>query len=307
MGGLLGVMVGDALGLPVQFASRQERRLRPVKDMEGGGVFAMPPGSFSDDGSMTLCLAESITEAGWNPEDAARRFVRWYSEGYWTPTGFAFDIGGSTSGAMERLKSGVAALDAGPKGERDNGNGSLMRILPAALYLVPAPTEVMAQGIWDMSRITHGHLRACSACYLYTLMVRELLNGAHPRQAYDKLCSLPEEVLSAGIAAEEREHFIRILNGKLYELPENEIKSSGYVIDTLEAALWCLLLHDDFPSTVLAAVNLGEDTDTVAAVAGGLAGIAYRLDGIPETWLQTLARADDILSLARRFADMVRG
>ncbi len=305
MGGLLGVITGDAMGLPVQFTSRLERKLKPVQDMQGWGVFKMPPGSFSDDGSLTLCLAESLTEVGLDPEDAARRFLSWYTEGYWTPAGYAYDIGSTTTRAMERLKKCVTALEAGPKGVRDNGNGSLMRILPAAIYLAGARPVELARDIWNMSRITHGHPRACSACYLYALMVRELLAGLGPQQAYERICNLPEEILTAGIAAEARECYAHILGGKLHELPEKDIKSDGYVVHTLEAALWCLLLHDDFASTILAAVNLGEDTDTVAAVTGGLAGIVYGLDGIPAGWQQALVRRDEILALAHNFADKV--
>lgn len=166
MGALLGVVVGDALDLPVQFESRAERKIRSVTGMEGWGVFNMPPGSFSDDGSLTLCLAESICETGLNPEDAAQRFLRWFNEGYWTLEGFAYDIGNSTHLAMEKLIRGVPATEAGPQEEIDNGNGSLMRILPAVFYLVEAGSEAMADGKWSISRITHGHPRACSACYI---------------------------------------------------------------------------------------------------------------------------------------------
>ncbi len=305
IGALLGVVVGDALGLPVQFESRAERKIRPVAGMEGWGAFNMPPGSFSDDGSLTLCSAESICEAGLDPEDAAQRFLRWFNEGYWTPGGFAYDIGNSTHRAMERLSKGVPPTEAGPKEDKDNGNGSLMRILPAALYLAGAGSEVMADCIWDMSRITHGHPRACSACYIYAFMVKELLAGCSPKDAYANLCALPEDVLKVGIAESERKHFSRILNGTLHQLHEEEIKSSGYVVHTLEASFWCLLNNDDFPSTLLASVNLGEDTDTVAAVTGGLAGIVYGLEGIPREWLEALVKYNDILALANRFADKV--
>jgi hypothetical protein len=195
LGGILGVVTGDALGLPVQFESRERRRQRPVRGMEGWGVFNMPPGSISDDGSLTLCLAESICEAGISPQDAAKRFLRWYQEGHWTPLGYAYDIGGATARAMETLKRGVPAVEAGPAGENDNGNGSLMRILPAALYLANADVKDLAEGIWDMSRITHGHPRACSACYIYALLVRELLTGVSPDEAYRRLCSQPEDIL----------------------------------------------------------------------------------------------------------------
>jgi len=302
-GALLGVVVGDALGLPVQFESRVQRKIRPVVGMEGWGAFNMPPGSFSDDGSLTLCLAESICEVGLDPVDAAQRFLCWFNEGYWTPGGFAYDIGNSTHRAMERLNSGVPPTEAGPKEDTDNGNGSLMRILPAALYLAGAGNKAMADGIWSMSRITHGHPRACSACYIYVLMVKELLTGCSPKEAYANLCALPEDVLMKGIEDSERKYFARILNGNLHQLNEEEIKSDGYVMHTLEAALWCLLNNDDFLSTLLAAVNLGEDTDTVAAVTGGLAGIVYGLEGIPAEWLEILVRYDDILNLAGRFTD----
>jgi ADP-ribosyl-[dinitrogen reductase] hydrolase len=307
LGGILGVVTGDALGLPVQFESREKRRQRPVRGMEGWGVFNMPPGSISDDGSLTLCLAESICEAGLSPQDAAKRFLRWYQEGHWTPLGYAYDIGGATARAMESLKRGVPAVEAGPAGENDNGNGSLMRILPAALYLANADVMDLAEGIWDMSRVTHGHPRACSACYIYALLVRELLTGASPGEAYRRLCSQTEDILGSGIDAKERPHFQRILDGNLDRLPESEIRSSGYVVDTLEAAIWCLLKHHNFSSTLLAAVNLGDDTDTVGAVAGGLAGIVYGLEGIPDEWLEVLVKGDEIMDLANRFADVIGG
>ncbi len=303
MGGLLGVIVGDALGLPVQFASRSERKKKPVTGMEGWGAFDMPPGSFSDDGSLTLCLAESIYEVGFNAEDAGKRFLHWYDEGYWTPAGYAYDIGSATMSAMENMKDGVPALEAGPKTEYDNGNGSLMRILPAVFYLAEEDPTVIAKGIWEMSSIKHGHPRACSACYIYALLGRELLDGLRPLEAYHALCSLPVEILQFGIANEEKKHFGRILDGKLEHLDEREICSGGYVVDTLEAAIWCLLNNDDFASTVLTAVNLGYDTDTAAAVAGGLAGIVYGMSGIPAQWIDVLSKRDEILSLADSFSE----
>ncbi len=305
MGGILGVIVGDALGLPVQFASREARRKRPVTGMEGWGAYNMPPGSISDDGSLTLCLAESICEAGIDPEDSAARFLRWYQEGYWTPEGFAYDIGGTTAASMERLKCGIRALEAGPSGIRDNGNGSLMRIMPAVLYLALDDRESLVQGIWDISRITHGHPRACSTCYIYALMVRQLLTAGGGMEAYHRMCSLPEAEIMAGVAAEERDHFNRIFNDNLDHLTGDEIRSTGYVIDTLEAAIWCLIHNSDFESTLLTAVNLGEDTDTVGAVAGGMAGIAYGLSGIPAAWIQTLVQGEEIMALAGRFADII--
>lgn len=307
MGGLLGVVVGDALGLPVQFQTRSELRQDPVNGMRGWGAFNMPPGSISDDGSLTLCLAESICEAGINPDDAAQRFLRWFNEGYWTPGGKAYDIGMSTYRAMDNLNAGIPATQAGSGEEHDNGNGSLMRIMPAAIYLAEADIDTLVAGIWNISRITHGHPRACSACYLYALLVRELLHGCTPQEAYRNLCGLPSVVLKAGIADSERIHFDRILSGILPDIKESKISSSGYVIHTLEASIWCLLNSPDYDATVLKAVNLGDDTDTTAAVVGGLAGIAYGVEGIPAEWLEVLVLRDGILALANRFAERVLG
>lgn len=305
MGGIIGVVVGDALGLPVQFASRELRRQRPVTGMEGWGSFKLPPGYWSDDSSLTLCLVESICRHEIDPADAGARFLKWYEDGYWTPTGYAFDVGNATTEAMERMRTGIPAEKAGPNNETDNGNGALMRILPAAIYLAEEDDTTMAAGIHLMSGITHGHLRSKVACCLYTMMVRELLAGATPQQAYRSLCHTQELTKLPGMVPGELQHFTRILSGKIDELPEAEINSDGYVIHTLEAALWCLLRNDNYQDTVLEAVNLGWDTDTTAAVVGGLAGIAYGLGGIPAEWIQFLPRQEEILELAEEFADKV--
>lgn len=301
IGGIMGVVVGDALGLPVQFEGRLRRKLRPVTGMEGWGAFNMPPGSWSDDSSLTLCLVESICEAGFDTEDAGKRFLRWYRDGHLTPSGFAYDIGRSTARAMDNISRGMPAEGAGPASEDDNGNGSLMRIIPAAIYLAPRSLPEIIQGIWAMSGITHGHPRARTGCCIYALLARELLNGAGPAAAYKNLCYNPVWLEGQGL---ELDHYAPLLAGDMHHLPEQEIRSSGYVVDTLEAATWCLLKNRTFKDTVLAAVNLGEDTDTVAAVAGGLAGIAYGLEGIPGDWIEVLAQKDRVLALAQRFAGL---
>lgn len=298
MGALIGVVVGDAVGMPVQFEPRSMRKSRPVTDMEGWGCFNMAPGSWSDDSSLTLCLTESLIEAGVDPEDAARRFVSWYDHGYWTPGGFSFDIGGGTADAMENLKRGVSALESGPSHRGANGNGSLMRIMPAVLYLSEKPEEVLFRGIWDLSGITHGHALSRTACFLYALMAKELLEGSDALTAYQKLCTRKGELMAKGLYTEA---FERILGGGLHLVPEEGVRSSGYVIDSLEAALWCLLNSMTYKETILRAVNLGEDTDTIAAIAGGLAGILYGREGIPEDWVRTLVRREDILDLFDRF------
>lgn len=304
MGALLGVVVGDAVGMPVQFESREKRERRPVVDLEGWGCFNMAPGSWTDDSSLTLCLTESLVEAGVDPEDAARRFVSWYDHGYWTPQGFSFDIGGGTAEAMENLKRGASALESGPAHLNANGNGSLMRIMPAALYLARKPEDEMMRGIFLLSGITHGHSLSRTACYLYGVMAKELLSGSDGMTAYRAMCGRKGELVDRGLYAQA---FERVLGGALNLVPRDEIRSSGYVIDSLEAALWCFLNQADYKETILSAVNLGEDTDTIAAIAGGLAGIRYGREGIPEEWIDSLVRRHDILDLFDRFADKVCG
>ncbi|AQS60488.1 hypothetical protein B0537_03540 [Desulforamulus ferrireducens] len=297
---MLGVVVGDALGLPVQFLSREEVRQNPIHGMTGYGTFNTPPGTWSDDTSLTLCLAESLSSKGYQPEDIALRFLRWYREGYWTPFGEAFDIGGATREAMEQLMAGIPPLEAGPNHERSNGNGSLMRILPAVLYFAHAPESEMLQRVCEVSRITHGHPRSQLACCLYALLVKELLAGKAPLEAYREMRD-KESIFIGTPMEKELPHFQRLLSGLLPSLPEGAIKSGGYVVDTLEAAIWCLLNHTDFRSTLLAAVNLGEDTDTVGAVTGGLAGVLYGKSAIPAEWLAVISGYQDIEALCRRF------
>lgn len=305
VGGILGVVTGDALGLPVQFMTRAEVKKRPVSGMQGGGFLALPPGTWSDDSSLTLCLAESLVDKGYDLKDMSDRFVRWYREGYWTPFGQAFDIGNATRQAMQRLMKGVKPLEAGPAGEDNNGNGSLMRILPAALYFAHLPEPELIPKMCEVSRITHGHARSLLGCSLYAFLVKGLLAGESPAEAYhhmrEKALKLEEH---SGLGQELRS-YSRLLGGSLAELGEDEIRSSGYVVDTLEAALWSLLTSRDFKETVLKAVNLGLDTDSVGAVAGGLAGVCYGFAGIPEEWLSQLIKYNEIFTLSRQFVTTI--
>lgn len=305
LGGLLGVVIGDALGLPVQFSSRENLQTKPVAEMIGYGAFNLPPGSWSDDSSLTLCSAESLIEKGFNPADMGQKFVRWYKEGYWTPSGQSFDIGNTTMIAMENLIKGIEPLKAGPGNEWDNGNGSLMRILPAALYFSYESEEDRFKKIASISAITHSHPRCLLACCFYSLMAQELLRGSEPMMAYENMREQAQNIFVYSEWSGELKHFYRILNGSLPHLPKDMIKSSGYVIDTLEAALWCLLNSNDFKHTLLSAVNLGDDTDTVGAVAGGLAGIYYGFTQIPQSWVNKLIRLEDITVLANKFVEII--
>ena len=289
MGGVMGVIIGDALGLPVQFMTKTEIRKNPITDMTGGGAFGLEPGTWSDDSSLTLCLAESVSEVGYNPADIARRFVKWYRDGYMTPLGEAFDIGDTTEIAMKRLIHGVAPFKAGPDDAKNNGNGSLMRILPATLYFANESDYTMIQRICEVSKITHGHPRSQLACSLYSLFVKELLRGSSPQKAYDAMRLKSQTVFFADRKiGKQLSHFKRIISGELPTLAESEIKSGGYVVESLEAALWSILNTSSFENAVLTAVNLGWDTDTVGAITGSMAGVYYGVSNIPDHWLRKL-------------------
>ncbi|MBC6609968.1 ADP-ribosylglycohydrolase family protein [Hymenobacter sp. BT507] len=303
---LLGLAVGDALGVPVEFESRARRKLDPVVTMRDYGTHQQPAGTWSDDASLTFCLAEAIAD-GYTVQKVAQNSVRWYSENFWTPHGRVFDIGITTREALQRLHTEKNLLFAGGTDEYSNGNGALMRILPLAFYRLDAPVTERFWLIREVSAITHGHMRSAVACLLCLEMARHLLADLTPAAAYQRLCQeAPAQLQALRIPTQEVQHFQIVLSGRLPDLPAQSINSGGYVLHTLEAALWCLLRHETYAETVLAAVNLGDDTDTTGAVAGGLAGLYYGEAAIPVEWLQVLARRADIEALCRRMAQAIQ-
>lgn len=289
----MGLAVGDAFGVPVEFRVRGSFH---VTGMQGCGTHSQPPGTWSDDTSLTLCLADSLSR-GFNLNDIARNFVRWRHEGAFTAHGDVFDIGISTAQAISRLKSGVAPERAGCSGADENGNGSLMRIAPLVFLIADKPETERFNITKAVSSITHAHAWSVAACFIYVEYLRKLLAGLDKNAAYTELQAdfrNGRPYIDGGATAK----FDRILRHDVSALPESSIRSGGFVIDTLEAALWCFLTTDAYRDAVLKAVNLGYDTDTTAAVAGALAGLFYGLDAIPAGWLQTLAGTDDIYRIA---------
>ena len=301
--GILGLVVGDALGVPVEFCSREELERDPVKGMRAYGTHHQPAGTWSDDSSMALCLLESLTK-GVNYTDMMTRFRRWADEGYMTPYGKVFDMGIATQQALARFAHSTPPLECGGSGEYDNGNGSLMRILPMVLYLhrtmgpdfsrMPEAYQI----IHNASALTHAHPISLIACGLYCAAVNELLCGKP--SVWDGIKAAKEFYRNQTEFVPYLDIFQRIEPDILPALPKSEIKSGGYVVHTLEAALWCLERHDSFRACLLEAVNLGEDTDTVGAVTGGLAGLKY--GDIPEDWLSVIARREEIEGLCGAFS-----
>jgi ADP-ribosyl-[dinitrogen reductase] hydrolase len=299
LSGLMGVCVGDALGVPVEFISRAERVKSPVTTMLGYGTWNQPPGTWSDDSSLTFCLAECLCR-GFSLDEIANSFWRWYKNAYWTPRGQLFDIGTTTHEAIMRLKQGIAPVDAGGRVEHSNGNGSLMRILPMAYCHKTVTFPELISRVHEVSCITHAHGRSQVACGIYISIAVCLLKGADPQGAYVEGLQNVRQIYTGSEYILETPHFARVFSGQIDKLPVEEIRSGTYVIDTLEASLWCLLNSSSYAEAVLKAVNLGDDTDTTAAVTGGLAGICYGVENIPSEWIEQIARKQDIINLAGR-------
>lgn len=306
--GIMGVVVGDALGVPVQFLCRSEIAMRPegsVKGMEGYGCFHLPEGSWSDDSSLTLATLASINETGRIDEtDIMQRFEAWLLKGEYTPYGEAFDVGNTCYEAIINYGCTPEPDKCGVTGEYANGNGALMRIMPVCLYYYMRQretekdiTDEAINGIHKVAALTHNHLRSNMACGLYYFMLREILDNKE---------ELPlETCIQMGLAVGrayygvnvsklvERKHYDRIFDIDTFKrLDEKLIKSSGYVVDSMEAAIYCLINTNSFEECLLKAVNLGDDTDTVGAIAGGLAGAYYGYLNIPKEWLDVIKKRE---------------
>ncbi|MCI8314858.1 MAG: ADP-ribosylglycohydrolase [Lachnospiraceae bacterium] len=300
--GIIGLAIGDAIGVPVEFRSRQELTKAPVVSMREYGTHYQPRGTWSDDTSLTLALMDSIIEKNEiDYVDIMNRFSNWLLYNDYTATGEVFDVGNSTSRAIMNYGRGVNPLECGGISEYENGNGSLMRILPTAYYLRKhSDLEIESQMniIYNISALTHRHPISLIGCGIYINIAMNLLEGM--LSLYESV----EQGIKTAFEYYERKAwndvyaYLRLMDLSIFlELPDSEIKSSGYVVHTLESALWCLLNTNSYAECVLKAVNLGDDTDTVGAVVGGLAGIYYGLEKIPKDWLDVLARRQYIEEL----------
>ena len=267
---IIGLVVGDALGVPYEFKMRDSFK---AVDMVGYGTHNQPVGTWSDDSSMTFATVESLARLGEiNLKDIMRNFEKWLYRGEFTAHGEVFDVGNTTAKAIERYHYGWATVEnCGGDGEWDNGNGSLMRILPLAF------TNASLYEVHDVSALTHAHFISKTVCLSYVWDAKNLLDGKSKNDI------IPE---------------------RIEKLSRDEVESTGFVVDTYDAALWCLAHTESYRECVLTAVNLGGDTDTIAAVAGGLAGIYYGVGGdkgIPEEWINEIHRHVWIKRLCGKF------
>ncbi len=298
--GVIGHAIGDALGVPAEFMSRNQLLSHPICDMEGYGTHRMPAGTWSDDTSMEIALLQSLIDCKkFDFEDIMNNFCKWRECDEFTATGVTFDIGGTCARALSNYRIGMSPCECGGKDERSNGNGSLMRILPVAF--VCYKNAIVGRDRYELVRkvssLTHAHEISILGCFIYVNLICELLDNNDFATAYSRIQQDDYSMFSDAAL----EVYERILTDNIARYDEGDISSSGYVLNTLEAALWCLSNTGSYEAAVLKAVNLGDDTDTVGAVVGSMAGILYGLEAIPHKWISKLQRSEYLLDLCDKF------
>lgn len=282
-GALIGLAVGDALGTTLEF--QRPGTFQPITDLVGGGPFGLEPGQWTDDTSMALCLAESLVESrGFDPRDQMERYVRWWREGHWSSTGTCFDIGNTTREALARFERSGEPF-SGPTDPNSAGNGSLMRLAPIAIAYAHDPAEAVRLA-GESSRTTHGAREAVDACRYFASLLIGAMRGVPKAELlsprYEVVPGLWDEAPLVATIDE-------VAAGSFQEKEPPEIRGTGHVTRTLEAALWAFERTDDFRSGALKVVNLGNDADTTGAVYGQIAGAFYGASAIPAGWSERLA------------------
>lgn len=291
-GALLGLAVGDAVGTTVEFKNPGTFAL--VTDMKGGGPFNLKSGQWTDDTSLALCLAESLIEDGYSPKSQIEKYIKWQEMGYLSSNGKCFDIGLATRNALNDYKD-LGDPYSGETGEYSAGNGSLMRLAPIPIYYWNDVDEAVKKA-GDSSRITHGNIMCIDACRVYSYLINMAING----RAKNKI--LDANIVTTGYFSHEKNKLCSVIEdvilGSYKTKQPPEIIGSGFVVKSLEAALWAFYNTDNFKDAILTAVNLGNDADTTAAICGQLAGAFYGIDNIPTQWLEKLTMKDKIEKMA---------
>ncbi|MEO7689773.1 MAG: ADP-ribosylglycohydrolase family protein [Sphingomonas sp.] len=284
VGALLGLAVGDAVGTTLEFSRRDTNP--PLTDMVGGGPFGLEPGQWTDDTAMALALGYSLADGeAFDPEDCMTRFVSWYRSGTYSCTGECFDIGGATRAALQRFERDGNPF-AGSNHPESAGNGSLMRLSPAAIWAALRGEDKVAEVARLQSGLTHDAPECIAACEGFAILTARAILGS------------PQAEILAPFALDGPPRVAEVFAGSWRDKPRDQIQSSGYVVHSLEAALWSVANTISFEEAILLAANLGDDADTVAAITGQLAGALYGASGIPDHWRARLAWHDKIQTLA---------
>ena len=302
---LFGVAVGDALGLPFKGVDREKGHFRrnPITDMMGYGTYNQPPGTFSDESSLTFCLAESLVE-GLDLNKLAKKFLDWANNGYWTAYGDRFDIVNSVSYSIERLEAGIEPTLAGKNGLPHNDASALMRILPLVVCIKDMPIEERYEKIKQVASLTNRHHYSFITCFFYLEFARLLLTQSDAKEIYKTLqTSFKENLHLWCVESLDLKQFSNILNDDIYSWFYYMNQTKGYIRYTLEVCIACLLHTNSYEEAVLKAVNMDAYSDTTGSVVGGLAGLLYGFDSIPKSWVNQLARKEDIEELARQLGE----
>lgn len=303
--GIIGHAIGDAMGVPVEFYKRDELSANPVTTMLGYGSHDVPAGSWSDDTSMEIAtIASIVNKKGLDYEDMMMNFYEWLKDGKFTPYGEVFDAGRTCIQAIINFSKGYEWRECGLNDKMSNGNGSLMRMLPLAYYCYykKASLEEIYEIVKNASSLTHAHEISILGCYIYVNYVLFLLDEEDKFTAYHKL----KNIDYSKFTSESLASYINILEKDISKFPITSISSSGYIIDTLEASLWTILNTTNFEESIIQAINLGEDTDTIGAITGSMSGIIYGYDTIPKSWLNKLAKRKDLENLCDEFASTLK-
>ena len=291
-GCLLGLAAGDALGTTLEF--KQPGSFQPISDMIGGGPFRLEPGQWTDDTSMALCLAASLIESGeFDPMDQMQRYVRWWYDGYLSSNGHCFDIGLTVSDSLERFED-TGDPYSGSTDAMSAGNGSLMRLAPVAMYYAGDASDAIDRSA-DSSRTTHGAKEAVDACRYFAGLLVGALNGVDKDTLLSSQYSPVEGLWERSPLAEK---IAEVSGGSFKHREPPEIRGTGYVVESIEAALWAFHKSQNFREGALLAANLGDDADTTAAIYGQIAGAHYGAEAIPVEWRDLLTMATEITSTA---------
>ncbi|MDE5630021.1 MAG: ADP-ribosylglycohydrolase family protein [Bacilli bacterium] len=298
---LLGFAIGDAMGVPFEFTNREDLIKNPITQMTGYGTYNQPEGTWSDDTSMTIATMDAIvTKKEINYKRIMSNFLSWFSVGKYTATGSLFDIGVTCSEALARYSSGsYEPLDCGIDDINSNGNGSLMRMLPIAIYCYykKLNDDEIINLVNDVSSLTHAHEISKMACLIYVRYVMNLLDDKDKVKAYKNMQSLDYSFYSQETIA----LFDRVLKDDISKYKLDDISSSGYVVDSLEASLWVILNTESFKQAIIGSINLGNDTDTIGAITGSMAGIIYGYESIPDIWLDKLKKKNYLIKLSMKY------
>ncbi len=303
--GIIGHAIGDAIGVPIEFSPRYRLEENPVKEMIGYGFHNVEEGTFSDDTSMEIAMISSYIEKGKiDYDDIMNKWILWIEKGEYTATGKFFDIGRTTMEAIDNYKAGEKALTSGIDNYYANGNGSLMRILPVAYiaYYKNYKKDKIYQIVKEVSSLTHRHEISIMGCYIYVLFIINLLEEKNIIESYQLIQKEDYSMFSKDTI----DCYQRILKEDISTYKISDIRSSGYVVDSLEASLFCILNTTNYKDAIIKAINLGEDTDTIGAITGSIAGIYYGYDAIPKEWLLTLKRREYLEELAIEFEKKVK-